>query len=245
MGYEKQMRNYPFERNYPSLTYIVNNWPRTKPLLKRFVLSNQKQPDFYRLCLNSLKDMNVKRIGNFKSIFKKLSKHSSKNLYYNNYHDQHHTKSVIIISCLLAKLINIDRNDRILLVIIALTHDLMHQGRRILKKPYYQELKSFSSLMNVLYKNIFKYKDIQRIRRIFKSTFFLVKPENVNDDLEKIILDADVLASLMFGVDTGMKFARRLKHEIGFEDDAMLLFKGFLKLIQDKSLYLVDSKNSC
>ena len=44
----------------------------------------------------------------------------------------------------------------------------------------------------------------------------------------KIILDADVLASLMFGMKTGMKFASRLKHEIRFDDKADILFRGFL-----------------
>ena len=34
------MRQYIFEKHYPSLSYIANNWPRTKHLLKKFVLSN-------------------------------------------------------------------------------------------------------------------------------------------------------------------------------------------------------------
>ena len=68
---------------------------------------------------------------------------------------------------------------------------------------------------------------------------------HVNDHLEKIILDADVLASLMFGMNTGMKFASRLKHEIRFDDKADILFRGFLKLLDSKSLYLDSSKKSC
>tara|TARA_B100000029_G_scaffold496404_1_gene562681 strand:- start:400 stop:1119 length:720 start_codon:yes stop_codon:yes gene_type:complete len=239
------MKNYPFEKNYPSLSYIVNNWPKTKPLLKRFVLSNHKKPEFYKMSINLLNDMNIKKMGNFKLVLKKLSKISSLNPTYNTYHDQHHFKTVLIISCLLAKLINLDRKDRLLLVVIALAHDLLHSGRRILKLPYYQELKSFSHLKYILSKTIFKYKDLKRIQRIFQSTFFLIKPKNVNDNLEKIILDADVLASLMFGMETGVEFARRLKHEIRFEDDSKLLFEGFLKLIKNKSLYLDSSKKSC
>ena len=51
--------------------------------------------------------------------------------------------------------------------------------------------------------------------------------------------------SLMFGMKTGMKFASRLKHEIRFDDKADILFRGFLKLLDSKSLYLDSSKKSC
>ena len=40
------MRQYIFEKGYPSLSYIAKNWPRTKYLLKKFVLSNQKKTRF-------------------------------------------------------------------------------------------------------------------------------------------------------------------------------------------------------
>ena len=88
-------------------------------------------------------------------------------------------------------------------------------------------------------------KRYNRIKKIFKSTYFPVKSDYVNDDVEKIILDADVLASLMFGVKTGMKFASRLKYEIRFDNKTDILFRGFLKLLDSKSLYLDSSKKSC
>ena len=239
------MRQYIFEKHYPSLSYIANNWPRTKHLLKKFVLSNQKKPDFYEICTKCLNDLNIFKIRDYRSILKKLSKLCSYNFTYNSYHDQHHFKSVILIACLLAKLSKLKSNDdKILLVIIALTHDLNHQGRRVINKPYYQEEKSFKDLSYVIFKKI-TYKKYYRIKKIFRSTFFPVKPSHVNDHLEKIILDADVLASLMFGIKTGMKFASRLKHEIRFDDKADILFRGFLKLLDSKSLYLDSSKKSC
>ena len=239
------MRQYIFEKRYPSLSYIAKNWPRTKNLLKKFVLSNQKKPDFYKICINCLKDLNVFKLKDYNLILKKLSKLSSNNFTYNSYHDQHHFKSVILISCLLAKLSKLKNSeDKILLVIIALTHDLNHQGRRIINLPYYQEDKSFKDLNYIIYKKITN-KRYNRIKRIFKSTFFPVKPLSVKDDLEKIILDADVLGSLMFGMSTGIKFAGRLKHEIRFDNKTDVLFRGFLKLLDSKSLYLDSSKKSC
>ena len=240
------MRNYPFEKNFPSISYIANNWPRTKDVLKKFILSNHKLPDLYNLCLNCLNDLNVHKIDKMKPLLKKLSALCSRNVTYNTYHDSHHFKSVIIIACLLAKLSNLkNHEDKLLLVIIALTHDLGHLGRRIQNKLFYQEEKSFDELSRILFKVKPNFKKNQRIKKIFRSTFFALKPEKVEDHVEKIILDADILASLMFGLDVGVEFASRLKHELRFEGGSKQLFSGFLKFLDNKSLYLDSSKNSC
>ena len=246
MGNEKQMIKYPLEKGYPNLNYISNNWPRTKSILKKFILSNHKKPDLFHLTKICLKELKVCRLKNYEVALRKLSKICSRNIYYNTYHDQHHFKTVMILSCFLAKKINLKYRDRILLIIIALTHDMNHQGRRILlKKPFYQEEKSYNDLKRVLFKNILSLKEITRIKRIFKSTYFPVKPKNVVDDLERIILDADILASLMFGPTVGLKLASRLKQEIRYDSEAELLFSNFLKLLGDKCLYLDYSKDSC
>ena len=239
------MRQFIFEKHFPSLSYIANRWPRSKHILKKYVLSNQKKPDFFNICNKCLKDLNVFKIRDYNLILKKLAKLSSNNFTFNSYHDQHHFKSVILIACLLAKLSKLKFNEeKILLIIIALTHDINHQGRRIINQPYYQEDKSFKDLSYIIFKKMTN-KKYNRIKKIFRSTYFPVKPNFVDDDLEKIILDADVLASLMFGMKTGMKFASRLKHEIRFDDKTDILFKGFLKLLDSKSLYLDSSKKSC
>ena len=239
------MRQFIFEKYFPSLSYIANRWPRSKHILKKYVLSNQKKPDLFNICNKCLKDLNVFKIRDYNLILKKLAKLSSNNFTFNSYHDQHHFKSVILIACLLAKLSKLKFNEeKILLIIIALTHDINHQGRRIINQPYYQEDKSFKDLSYIIFKKMTN-KKYNRIKKIFRSTYFPVKPNFVDDDLEKIILDADVLASLMFGMKTGMKFASRLKHEIRFDDKTDILFKGFLKLLDSKSLYLDSSKKSC
>ena len=240
------MRNYPFEKKFPSISYIASNWPRSKDILKKFILSNHKLPDLYNLCLNCLNDLNVRKIERIKPVLKKLSILCSKNVTYNTYHDSHHFKSVIIIACLLAKLSNLKNNeDKLLLVIIALTHDLGHLGRRIQNKSFYQEERSFSELSRILFKIKPNFKKNQRIKKIFRSTYFPIKPEKVDDHIQKIILDADILASLMFGLNVGVEFASRLKHELRFEGGSKQLFSGFLKFLDNKSLYLDSSKKSC
>ena len=240
------MRNYPFEKNFPSISYIANNWPRTKNVLKKFILSKHKLPDLYNLCLNCLNDLNVHKIDKMKPVLKKLSILCSKNVTYNTYHDSHHFKSVIIIACLLAKLSNLKNNeDKLLVVIIALTHDLGHLGRRVQNKSFFQEEKSFSELSRILFKVKPNFNKNQRIKKIFRSTFFPIKPEKVDDHVEKIILDADILGALLFGLDGAGEFAERVKHELRFEGASKQLFSGFLKFLDHKSLYLDSSKKSC
>ena len=114
-----------------------------------------------------------------------------------------------------------------------------------MSKPYYQELKSCEGLQKILFRKILNFKEWKRIKRIFESTFFPIKPENVEDNLEKIILDADILPSIMFGHQVGLQLAGRLKQEIRYNDNSELLFSNFLKLLGGKSLYLDYSKKSC
>lgn len=240
------MKNYPIDKGLPSISYIVNNWPKTKYILKKYILSNQKKPDLLSLTLTCFKEMKIFKVRNLKTVIKKLSFECSRNVYFNSYHDQHHFKTVLVLSCILAKQINLNLKDRVLLIIIALSHDMNHQGRRIKTAiPYYQEDLSCRDLEKIIFKKVLSLAEIKRIKRIFRSTYFPVKPENVTDNVEKIILDADILASLMFGAEVGMKLAERLKYEIRYNDKTELLFANFLKFLGDKCLYLDYSKKSC
>ncbi len=153
------MRNFVFEKNFPSLSYIVNNWPKTKPILKKYIISNSKKPDLLKLCISCLKDLNIRCYSKKLGVLKKISFICSKNVYCNTYHDPHHFKSVIILSCLLAKMINLKMNDRFLLVIIALAHDMNHQGRRIVSKPFYQENRSVDDLKKIIFPKILNQKN--------------------------------------------------------------------------------------
>ncbi len=240
------MRHLPIEKGFPSLSYISNNWPRTKNILKKFIISNYKNPNLYHLTEICLKESKIFKIRNFKSELKKLAKICSRNIYFNTYHDQHHFKSVMVIACILGKQLKLHHKDRLLLNIIALSHDMNHQGRRVLSgQKFYQEKRSYEDLEKIIFNKILNQKEIKRIKRIFLSTYFPVKPENVNDNLEKIILDADILSSLMFGPQVGIKLAGRLKNEIRYNEETETLFTNFLNLLGNKCLYLDYSKKSC
>ena len=239
------MRQYPLEKNMPSLNYIINNWPRSKSILKKFVLSKHSAPDLLNICQLCLKELKVFREKQIYTILSRVCKICLLNKTYNTYHNSHHFKAVIVTACIIAKNTELSNRDKVLLVIISLCHDIGHQGRRIISKPYYQEELSYHLFRRFFYKVFSKKKELQRILRIFRNTYFPKKPKKVNDKLEKIILDADILSSLMFDVSTGLEFARRLKHELKMTSTSEDLFESFLNSINNKSLYMDRSKKLC
>ena len=65
------MKNHPIDRGLPSISYIVNNWPRTKYILKKYILSNQKKPDLLSLTLTCFKEMKIFKLSYLKTVIKK------------------------------------------------------------------------------------------------------------------------------------------------------------------------------
>lgn len=229
----------------PSLKYIAIRWPLSKHILKKYVISNYSKPDLFKLCTSCLKDLNYRVNHPLLRSLKDLSLMGNSNPTYNFYHDSHHFKSVVIISSIFAKILKLRGFDILLLIIIALTHDLNHCGRRNLNKPYHQELASIKGLKYKIFKYFLNYNKWKRIERIILNTYFLKGQVTSADIVEKIILDVDILVSMMFGREWGILLTRRLKHEQKLEANSEVLFKDFLNLANKRGLHLDVSKIAC
>ena len=175
LGYEKQMRSQPLERNFPSLSYIVSNWPKTKPLLRKFALSKQLKPNLFKICYLCLRELKVFKDKKIILFLKKAAAMCLVNKTYNSYHDSHHFKTVVVIACMIAMSERLSERDGALLIIVALCHDFDHQGRRIISRPYYQEEISFQKFRRLFHKSIFRTSEINRIHKIFRNTYFPFK----------------------------------------------------------------------
>ena len=90
------MKKRVIDKGWPTISYIVNNWPRTKNILKKFILSNHKKPNLFDLSVVCLNELKVFKIQEYKPVLFKLSKLCSRNIYFNTYHDQHH---LLIFHC--------------------------------------------------------------------------------------------------------------------------------------------------
>lgn len=228
------MRANIFEKGFPSLSYMAIRWPKSKYTLKKYIISNYKKPDLCLLSKSCLKDLNFRKKIPLLGSLKYLSKICSKNFNYNNYHNPHHFKVVLIISCLFAKFNSLKDNEKIILVIIALTHDMNHQGRRIIGKPYYQEKKTIKDLERIIYGKILNHKIWKNIERILLNTYFPAIPSSERDLTEKIILKSDVMGSLIFGDESGMIFSERLKQELSISEKTDTFFQKFKKTVQSR-----------
>ena len=231
------MRQYIFEKSYPSLDYIVLRWPKCRHAIAKYALSNYIKPDLLKVSKACLKSLNFYKKDPLLLVIKDLTKKCSRNFTSNKYHDQHHFKAVLVISCLFAKLYKLKNKDKILLVIIALTHDMSHQGKRIISHQFYQEKKTINELRCMVYKKLLNRITWIRIKRIILNTYFPINPMVSNDIVEKIILDSDIASSTLFGFRNGLKLSKRLKNEIGFNEKSIILYKNFLNLIKSRKFY--------
>ena len=234
-----------FGNMMPSMQYIAIRWPSSKSILKKYVLSNQIKPDLFKLCVCCLKDLNVQIKHPIIRALKKLCDDCLKNPTCNSYHNSHHFKSVILISSIFAKILKLKDFENLLLILIALTHDFKHQGRRVIKKPYYQEIKTLNYLKPKIFKYFLNFNKWKRIQRIILNTYFPNHPKTANDIVEKIILDVDILVSIMFKRSTGLIFSERLKHEQKFMQCSTILFENFMTLVKQRKLHLELSISSC
>lgn len=234
------MRQYIFEKNTPSLEYISNRWPRSLSILSKYSMSNYKKPDLFKLSLACLKGLNFHQKTPLTRSIRELSLICSKNFNSNKYHDQHHFKAVLLIASVFAKVSKLKKIDNLLIVILSLTHDMSHQGRRIINRPYYQEKKTIKNLERIIFRKILNQKSWKRIKRILLNTYFPIIPKTSNDIVEKIILNADLASSMIFGEKNGLILARRLKNEINIEDKSTDLYSKFKGNLDKRDLRMLN-----
>ena len=233
------MKKWIIEKNFPSLYYIIIRWPKSKSIICKYFFSDFRKPNFSKLLNSLLIDHNFQKKKPLLNVLVKLSSICHKNVNSNKYHDQHHTKAVLILSCLFAKKRKIKNYDYVLIIILALAHDMNHQGRRVLHKPYYQERKTIGDLEKILFKSILNNNTWNRVSNILLNTYFPIEPIKINDYLEDILLTADIASSVIFGSEVGLKLAKKLKHEININDRSDLLYENFLKRLKlRKFIYL-------
>lgn len=223
-----------FEKNLPSINYISKRWPKSKVYLKNYFFKNYKKPDFFKLTNLCFETLKLAKRTHDQILLRNLSYKCSTNFNNNKFHNSHHSKAVLLISTILAIKSKINKSDAFLVIIISLAHDMGHLGKRILKKPYYQEKKTLVNLEKILFKYILNGKKWKRIKRIILNTYFNYLPDITNDRVEKIILNADVGSSLIFGRKIGLLMASKLKLEINYNGNSSKLYEEFLTLCKER-----------
>ena len=230
------MKQYIFDKNAPSLNYISLKWPISKYLVSKYIFSEHKKPDLLKLSLSSLNFLKVKHNKSLFKIFYKLSKQCNLNVYNNKYHNPHHSKAVLIVAVIFAKKLKLTGYEAFLVVLISLAHDMGHQGKRVLKNPYYQEKKTINALNKIMFKILLNNNKWKRIEKILLNTYFSIKPKESSDNVEKIILNADISSSVFFGFSRGLSQSRKLKFEMDYNDKSEVLYENFLEVLKSREV---------
>ena len=230
------MKQFIFDKNTPSLNYIFLKWPISKYLVSKYIFSEYKKPDLLKLSLSSLEFLKVKYNKPLSKTFYKLAKQCNLNVYNNKYHNPHHSKAVLIVAVIFARKLKLNGYEAFLVVLISLVHDMGHQGKRVLKNPYYQEKKTINNLNKIIFKVLLNNKKWKRIERILLNTYFSIKPKESYDNVERIILNADISSSVFFGFSRGLSQSRKLKFEMDYNDNSEVLYENFLEVLKSREV---------
>ena len=135
----------------------------------------------------------------------------------NHYHQPGHYLHVVMAAGFLARAAGLSRDDRALLVIAALVHDLDHHGKRSSSRPYAQERWSAARVRRVLGRAGADIRLAGRLERLLLATAgnddSLRLTILASDPLARYLTDADLFGSVFYRRDLALAMTRKLKLE--------------------------------
>ena len=169
------------------------------------------------------------------SALRRLAQAAVRNSGTNSYHHRGHFAHVIMAAGLLAARARLRGQDRALLVLAALVHDLDHQGRRGIRQLYGQEDWSARLTGRVL---IGRHGDARlavRLRRMIRATALTGDRDRLltleTDRLARLLTDADIFASVMYERRISVRMTAGLKLEQRLSGTAQDLNAAFATFI--------------
>lgn len=135
----------------------------------------------------------------------------------NSYHHAGHFAHVVMAAGLLATLAGLRCEDRRLLVLAGLVHDLAHQGRRASSRHYHQERLSARRAVRVISGCGGNMRLALRVHRLLLATALTIDANRSNilnsDWLARLLTDADIFGSVLYPRNRSIEMTRALKLE--------------------------------
>lgn len=135
----------------------------------------------------------------------------------NSYHHAGHFAHVVMAAGLLATLAGLRCEDRRLLVLAGLVHDLAHQGRRASSRHYHQERLSARRAVRVISGCGGDMRLALRVHRLLLATALTIDANRSNilnsDWLARLLTDADIFGSVLYPRNRSIEMTRALKLE--------------------------------
>ena len=163
----------------------------------------------------------------------------------NSYHHAGHFAHVVMAAGVLAARAGLRSEERGLLVLAALVHDLDHQGRNASSKLYFQETLSAQAAVRVIGGRLIAGKGGDprlgsRIHNLLRATALTNDSTRTailrSDRLARLLTDADILASVVYPLGRSMDMTRALKLEQRLAGGVFDLNRRFARMIADTGL---------
>lgn len=165
----------------------------------------------------------------------------------NRYHHPGHYAHVVMAAGVLAEAARLPGDERSLLILAALIHDLGHHGRRSIKRLYAQERWSATMVRRVLGRAGADMRLAGRLERLLLATAINEDVLRLTilkaDPLARLLADADIFASIFYHRDLALKMTRMLKLEQGLPGTPEALLSHFAALIETEGLRSDTGRN--
>lgn len=200
---------------------ILANWPRSLCQLEGLAFARQYSAEnLLELChwagLSAPRTLRQHGIS-YRAI-QRLAVWAAADRHNAAYHQSGHIAHVIVAAGLLAAADGLSQADRDIVIVAALVHDLDHMGRHRPRQPFHMELWSAQIAVAHLSRYGSDARVGVRLTDLLAATSFTADPMRdgilAADPLAAYLVDADLFASLFYGV----THARKLSALIKFED---------------------------
>ena len=223
---------------------ILANWPRSLCQLQALAFARHYSAEnLLELChwagLSAPRTLRQHGIS-YRAV-QRLARQSAADRHHASYHQSGHVAHVIIAAGLLAAADGLSQADRDIVILAALVHDLDHMGRHRPRQPFQMEL--WSAQITVA--NLSRYGSDSRVAvrltDLLAATSFTTDPMRdailAADPLAAYLVDADLFASLFYGIAHAHKLSALVKFEDRDPASVSRILEGFVSVARAHGFY--------
>ena len=164
-----------------------------------------------------------------------LMRAASKNMHSNGYHHPWHTMTVMMMAGILGTYAEFSQDEMSRLMIYALVHDLDHRGQFSPHQRYVEEARSAKIANNRLFGQHSGLGQAQMaLNEALRATTFGGDESCPDDEVVKVLVDADIFASVIFPYAAALSLTKGLKFEQRDQAPSVETLDKFLSLVAEK-----------
>ena len=175
----------------------------------------------------------------YRSHIKPLIWAAGRNPHCNKYHHDWHNKTVMMMAAILSENLKCKPEQRFNLMFSAMVHDLDHRGRYMSHQDFVEERRSALIAGRRLYgRRGGEGRSWRLLKDRLDHTAFL-KGHLIHydpNDITAILMDADIMASLVFPLKSVQELTRHLKQELRSKQSADVMLKNFIHVVAQRGL---------